>query len=428
MSVLPLLLLAGSLNAAALPELAVVGLHVEGVDAQRARQAIATLEASLTDDGRVTVVPPAEVARRIEGRESLIVGDAFLGQARGLLDEGRVLYERASPDQAIPVLEEAVRAFNAAMAYTTENRSLIEALLLLGFANLVMGEEDTARRAFGRVVLMDPSRVLDEINYAPRIVNFYADVREDVLSDGYGEIEVVTPLPGAEVYVDGRRVGLTPMVVEQLPVGRHFLGVVGADGYRNFGVIDIQPGQRGSARVALEDRDLAKPAEDARGRARQTEDLYRSLGQYLETDAILLAGMDETGELGLQIYACHTGAFSKLLHTDPGDDPYEAAADLAPALAGYLTSMGDIRPDRVSPTVLSLDVSSNALLAELLLDPQPKWEVVGGGDGDDIERKSRWYLWAGAGVVAAGGATAATLLLADGGPGADQGTIVVEIP
>jgi len=424
MSMLPLLLIASSLHAAALPEVALVGLHIDGVTTDQARQAIAALERSLEDTGRVTVVSYDEVARRIDGREDIIVSDAFLGPAKALLDEGRVLYERASPDQAIPVLEDAVKAFNATMAYTTENRSLIEALLLLGFANIVMGDEDTARRAFGRVVLMDPSRVLDEINYAPRIVNFFAGVREDVLAHGYGSIEVLTPLPGAEVYVDGRRMGVTPMVAEQLPVGRHFLAVVGADGYRTFGMVEIQPDHRGSARVSLEDRDLARPDDSERGRARQTEQLYRSLGEYLETDAILLAGMDETGEMGLQLYARHTGAFSKILHTDPSDAPYEAAADLAPALVGYLTPTGDLRADRVSPSVLAMDVSSNDLLADLLLNPQPKWELVEGGEG-----KSRWYLWAGAGVLAAGGATAATLALtADSENRNNQGTIVVEIP
>ena len=424
MSMLPLLLLAGSLHAAALPEVALVGIHVQGVDAADALHALDALERSLEAGGRVAVISPDEVARRIDGREEIIVSDAFLGPARALLDEGRVLYERASPDQAIPVLEEAVKAFNATMAYTTENRSLTEALLLLGFAHIVMGDEDTARRAFGRVGLMDPTRELDEINYAPRIVNFFAEVRAQVLAGGFGSIEVLTPLPGAEVYVDGRRVGATPMVVEKLPVGRHFLAVIDSDGYRNFGVVEIQQDHRGSARVALEARDLARPDDSARGRARQTEQLYRSLGEYLDTDAILVAGIDETGELGMQLYARHVGAFSKVLHTDPGADPFEAAADLAPALAGYLTPTGDLRADRISPTVLSLDVSQNDLLAELLLNPQPKWEVVEGGGG-----KSRWYLWAGAGVLAAGGATATTLALTSSGDKrSNQGTIVVEIP
>ena len=424
MSVLPLLLLTGSLQAAALPEVALVGLHVDGVDSDQAVAAVAAIERALEDSGKVEVVTPEEVARRIDGREQIIVSDAFLGPARALLDEGRVLYERASPDQAIPVLEEAVQAFNATMAYTTENRSLIEALLLLGFAHMVMGDEDTARRAFGRVALMDPSRELDEINYAPRIVDFYAQVRAEVLAEGFGSIEVLTPLPGAEVYVDGRRVGVTPMVAEDLPVGRHFLAVIGSDGHRNFGVVEIQPDHRGTARVGLEDRDLARPDDTDRGRSRQTEQLYRSLGEHLETDAILLAGIDETGELGLQLYARHTGAFSKVLHTDPAGAPYEAAADLAPAMAGYLTPSGDLRSDRINPTVLALDVSSNDLLAELLLNPQPKWEVVevGGSTG-------RWYIWAGAGLLAAGGATATTLALTSGGDTrGNEGTIVVEIP
>ncbi len=422
MSTLPLLLFASALHAAPLPEVALVGLHTEGFTASQASQALDSLAASLEATGRVTVIGPGEVARRIDGRERIIVSDAFLGPARDLLDEGRVLYERADPAQAIPILEDAVQAFNATMAYTTENRSLIEALLLLGFAHIVTGEEDTARKAFGRVVQLDPHRELDAINYAPRIVGFYAEVREQVLARGFGSIEVLTELPGAEVWVDGRRVGLTPMVVDDLPVGRHFLAVVGTGGYRSFGLVEIEAGGRNVARVGLDDRTLAEPERSDRGRSRQTEQLYRSLAEHLQADAILLGGVDESGELGMQLYALHTGSFSKVLHTDPMGDPYGSAADLAPAMAAYLTASGDLRPDRVSPKVLALDVGANDLLADLLLDPRPKWEVVQEGG------KSRWYLWAGAGVLAAGGATAVTLALTTGGAGGDDGTIIIEIP
>lgn len=423
MFALPLLLLAGSLEAAPLPEVALVGLHAEGISSDEAQRAIVALEDSLASTGRVSVLGPDEVARRIDGREKLVVTDAFLGPARTLLDEGRVLYERADPAQAIPVLEEAVQAFNATMAYTTQNRDLIEALLLLGFAHIVLGDEDTAAKAFTRVVQLDPGRELDAVNYAPRIVNFYAGVRDEVLSRGFGSIEVITPLPGAEVFVDGRRVGATPMVAENLPVGRHFLAVVGDDGYSSFGVVEIKADQRSSARVGLDERALAQPENSDRGRAKQTEQLYRSLAEHLGTDAVLVAGIDETGDVGMQLYARHTGAFSKILHASPGGDPYAAAADLAPALAAYLNPNGDLRADRVSPTVLALDVSENDLLADLLLDPEPKWEVV------ETTGRSRWYIWAGAGVIAAGGATATTLALTSGGEErGNKGTIVVEIP
>ncbi len=421
-----LLHVAGPVQAASLPEVALVGLHVTGTDAQQAHRELEALATALEQTGRVQVVRPEEVARRIDGREGIIMSEAFLGPARDLLEEGRVLYERADPDQAIPVLEEAVAEFNDTMAYTTENRSLIESLLTLGFAYMVVGEEERARSAFSRVAQLDPGRELDPVNYAPRIVDFYSQVRGEVLQRGSGSLEVLSPQPGAEVFIDGRKVGNTPMVVPDLPVGRHFLAVKGGEGRRSFGVVDIEQDLRGVARVSLENTSLAEADRHERDRSRQVDRFYRSLADHIDADAVLLGGVEFDGDLGLQLYAVHAGNFSKPLTTDHGGDPYSAAADLAPALAVYLSSTGDLRSDRVSPTALSLDISTNAVLSDLLLNPQPKWEVVndrGGGGG------GRWYLWAGVGVLAAGGATAATLALTSGGETrSDHGTIVVEIP
>jgi hypothetical protein len=273
------------------------------------------------------------------------------------------------------------------------------------------------------VVQIDPGRELDEVNYAPKIVNFYADVRRQVLARGLGDVEVLTPLPNAEIYVDGRRVGITPMVVSDIPAGRHSLLVVGEAGYRSFEVVEVQAEQRDTVRLAVADRRLAEPAGDERGRGRQTEDLYRALGEHIGADAVLLGGIGETGDLGLQLYTPHTGAFSKILHVDPGSTPYEAAADLVPALMAYLNDAGELRPERVSPQVLALDVSTNDLLAEMLLNPQPKWEVV------EVGGKSRWYLWTAGGVLAAGGAAGLTLALVNQSEEAgNQGRIIVEIP
>jgi len=423
MSILLPLFVAAAAHSATLPEVALVGFHVEGVDATAARQALAPVVDALQSTGRVTAIGPDEVARRIDGRESLIVTQAFVGPAKALLEEGRVLYERADPGQAIPVLEEAVQAFNATMATTTDNRPLIEALLTLGFAYNVMGDDERARRAFARVAQLDPDRELDEINYAPKIVNFYADVRSQVLARGQGDLEVEASQPGAEVIVDGRRVGVTPMVIQDLPVGRHFLLVVGEGGHRSFGVVEIDAVERGKVHLDLTDRRLAEPDDDSRGRARQTEQLYRTLGEHLGADAILLGGIDETGDLGLQLYTPRTGAFSKILHTAPGGSPYDAAADLVPAMAAYLNPTGELRPDRISPGILALDVAADDLLAELLLNPQPKWEVV------EVGGKSRWYLWTAGGVLAAGGAAGLTLALVNRTEEASHsGQIVVEIP
>ena len=226
-----LLHVAGPVQAASLPEVALVGLHVTGTDAQQAHRELEALATALEQTGRVQVVRPEEVARRIDGREGIIMSEAFLGPARDLLEEGPVLYERADPDQAIPVLEEAVAEFNDTMAYTTENRSLIESLLTLGFAYMVVGEEERARSAFSRVAQLDPGRELDPVNYAPRIVDFYSQVRGEVLQRGSGSLEVLSPQPGAEVFIGGASQGKTPLQIVGLAAGPPHAAVIRATGH-----------------------------------------------------------------------------------------------------------------------------------------------------------------------------------------------------
>ncbi len=423
---LPLLLALSGTALAELPEVALVGLHVGGADEARTEEATTVLLSSLEETGMVTAVAPDELARRIDGRETLILGDAFLGQARALMEEGRVLYERAEPAEAIPILEEAVRAFQGAMAFTTDNRELFEALLFLAFAHIVTGDEEAAREAFAHTVLLDPARELDLVNYAPRIVNFHSQVREEVLAAGLGAVQVDAVAPGATIYLDGRHAGTTPKALESLVAGKHYLLIVGPDGGRTAGSLTIKAGKLAQVTAKLEDRGFSGAAEIASDQSVQVQQLYQSLGTHAQTDAILLGGITPEGELGLQLYATHTGAFSKALSTEPGDDPYLSATDLLPVLATYLNSAGDLKASRVSHQVLPLDIGANALLAELLLNPDPKWEV------SEPRAPVRWYVWAGAGALVAGGAVGLTVALTREGNGEpedmDQGTILVSIP
>ena len=85
-----------------------------------------------------------------------------------------------------------------------------------------------------------------------------------------------------------------------------------------------------------------------------------------------------------------------------------------------MTDVGDIRPDRVAFDVPALAPNDNALLLELLLNPQ-----VPGPGGPVEETGPRWGLWAGVGGVAALGAGAATwAVLRDPEP-KDQGTVTL---
>lgn len=406
-------------------EVAVVGLHVSGTDDAASVAASEQISAALDKTGSLEVVEPGEVRARLSGREELVIDGTFLGPGRAMLEEGRVLYERAEFESAIPVLEDAVDALRAGLPGSKDSKDLIEALLLLGLAQAGIGELDAARAAYKQVATLDPNRRLDPVRYAPKIVALFDEVRDQVLSLPKASLQVQGPGGEHEVYVDGRSIGTAPVTERNLPPGTHYLLVVGSEGQREFAVVELSPGAKETYLATLAGRTLGEPGDDEDEREQQTRLLYESLGEYIDTPLVLLGGEIGGGRVAVQLYEARTETFSRAVEADAGADPVGAMVDLTPTLANYITEDGTLRADRTSPDVAPLDLSANPLLASMLLDPEPIVQEV------QVSGGAPWYLWAGVATVAAGGAaTTAYLLTQDEGPGSepvdpDQGTIVV---
>lgn len=418
------LLIASSLAFAAPHEIIVAGLHVHGAgdaeaDAQR-------LEDALEATGLVNVPSRDELAKRLAGREALVLDGWALGAGKERLNEGRVLYDRAAPDEAIEVLEDAVKLLAQGLATSTDTRPLHEALVTLGMCRVGLGDEDGARNAFRRAVTLDPSRRLDALNYAPDTISLYEAERTAVTGAPKATVDIVLEdAPEAtRAWLDGRELGTLPTKVQLVP-GTHYLLVRAPDGSSRDKKVQVASGDKRSVDVSLQARTLGAAMPDAAGRARQTRDLYRSLGQHAASAPIVLAGALPDGKVALQLYDPASGTFSRTMSADAGDDPVGAIADLSGAIVGYLQD-GRLRADRVAPQALALDVSANELLAELLLAPRapvvdaPPPQVI-------TERKGiPWYAWTGIGLVAAGGGAAATWYLTQPeAPTGPSGTVVV---
>jgi tetratricopeptide (TPR) repeat protein len=419
---------AGPAGAARRPEVAVVGVHLPGVDEAAGAAAVATLGAALEDGGVVDALDLDALRQRLAGREPLVLDMAFLGPGRARLDEGRVLYDRADFEGAVPVLEEAVAALEDGSQGATDLKNLLDALLVLGLARLGMGDEDGARAAFQRFAALDPARQLDPVNHPPKVVARFDAARAEVMAQPRATLDIEAP-EGAVLYLDGLR--LTERRA-QVPPGEHFLTVEVGDGRRQADRLRLEPGQKLRWTADGAQRTLAVAAEGAAARAEQTSQLYKALGNYTGTGLVLLAGQDADGRLALQLFEPRTGTFSKAVQGEAGADPVAELADLMPVLTGYLRAEdGGLRPDRVSRGVASLDIAANALLADLLLDPAPVTVT-------QVERRGPpWYVWAGVGALAAGGATAAVVALTGGDdpqPGETitetqvQGTVTLTVP
>jgi hypothetical protein len=402
-----------------LPQVAVVGLHVPGATEEQARAVTDSLVVELNRTGLVTAIGPSDVARRIAGREPLVVNGIFLGPGRKLLDEGRVLMQRAATDQAIPILEDAVAALRDGLGPSTDSRPLIDALVLLGVAHQTLGDADGALRAFSEVVHLDPGLELDEVNYPPRMVEAFRAAREAVVAQGSGTISVSTPTSGVRVFIDGREVGQAPVSLSGVPVGNHYVLAIGGQGHRTVETVHVTAGETAEVQAALDRRAIAEPGDSARERSRKVRDLYRSLGAYIDTDLVLVGGVTADQAFAVQLYATRAGSFSKILSGEAGPDPNGAAVAFVASLATFATATGDLRADEVGVQVLSLDIDANPVLADLLFDPDADLHV-----GHE-KSKVRWLVWAGAGALVAGGGTGLALALTSGDQQAgNHGTIV----
>ncbi len=390
---------------AAPPELVVVGMHVPGRVSALAAADNDALVRALDATGAVDALAPEEVSARLAGRELLVVEAYALGPGREKLKEGRVLYDRAQPDQAIPLLEEAIDLLTAGLTLAADARDAQDAMLVLGMAHLGMGNEDPARKAFARAATLDPALKLDSVRYPPDAIALYEAERSALAGAKPARVQVDSSMTG-EAWVDGRRVGPVPAQLELVP-GKHHILVRGEKGAWAFARITVKAGESRTLDLMLEQRSVGDVASDPAGRSRQVRDLYRGLGTFTERAPIVLAGVTREGEVAVQLHDPVTGSFSKPLVGRAGDDPVASIVALAPKLVNDLES-GRLRSDRVGTQVLALDLSANDTLAGMLLDPpkaEPTERVV-------VERRGMaWYGWAGIGVVAAGGGAAAAWYL-----------------
>ena len=408
----------GVAHAQSLPRLAVVGVHVDGMDAERATQLSDELVTALEASGKVDALTVAEVAGQLRGREELVLEELAVRRGQASLADGRALYSRADYEGAVPLLERAARRLEDGLVVVGDPNDLVGAWLELGVARASLGDADGAAEAWAGVAVLDPSRLLDPVAYPPKMVEQFGAAREAVLAEDGATLTVVAT--GGEVFevlVDGREA--PGGVASSLPPGEHHVWVRGAGELRGYTTVELQAGESRELTLDLEPGRFGADAQSPVQRAILTQELYRALGEYADVDLVLVAGETGEGSVSLCLYAPRSRSFSKAMTGEAGGDPSGTILDLVPALTGYVSEAGSIRSDRVSPQVPPMDVGANAALRSMLFDPAPAITApvaTGGGEqaGEDDEGGRRWLIWAGAGaVVAGGGATAAVLMTRD---------------
>lgn len=422
-------------------EVAVVGVHddTRSVDEQTAL--LTSLEAAVELSGEHSALGGEELQNALGGREELVLEAAFLADGRRLLEDGRILYQQAQPEEALEVLEAGASSLGDGMAVCTSVRDLWETWMLLGTSRLALGQEAGAHEALSYAIALQKDRVPDQATYPPQILEMYRSERELAVSEaGRLTITVSEEIGTATVLVNGVDMGTAPVVLSEVLPGDHYIHVRTEDRLVGFRQVTMGPGGERTARVTAKDPELGVARLSEGGKSQQIAALYRGLGRQSRADLVLLVGRTEEG-MRVQLFDSVVDAFGPPVQL--GDDA--STDDLVAAVVKALSRLDDrgrLLGDDAVHVAVPVDISTNYVLARWLMTPgvdeEPVLPMPVPVDPVDEppmppSTRKRWPTYVAVGVgsaVVVGGVTALAVVLGGRGNTTTEpgGTITVGPP
>ncbi len=423
------------------PSIAVVGVHGNGEQDERTLRGLSEDLAAGFAAAGLDVRSGEPLSALLRPERDRLLERVHLAPVNRAFDEGRILYEKAQPEQAIAALDRAAEALEEAGEFLNDGRLNIDVPLYLGLSWIALGQLDKAEPAFADVVRADPDRVLDSLDYPPNIVETFDRVRARVLSADLASISVRTAGgESARVFLDGRLLGTAPVEVAGLPPGRHTVLVEGGAAGRSYEVLALGAGAHSNVEARLQRLGLAPSGSDELLPARSglTRRLFRELAASSGASLVAVAAFDEAGDLQLALYSGRSGTFSEPVTASLAGAPGARGAfvrSLAERTAQYADANGGIKPERVASEGVPLRLGGNPTLTDLLLAPIVVPVATGGGAAPAVDEPTVRTGPHPAGVVALivggllAGAGAGVAIWAGTRPVVDPGgALVIEFP
>lgn len=142
-----------------------------------------------------------------------------------LVEAGIAYFKSIKLDKAMQLFNKANNIIEEDISRLHSSKALIDIHCYLGVIYLHKNYKTKAIEEFTKVIKINPDKRLDEEFFPTEVVNLFNEVREDFLKMPRGTIKVDSSPPGAKVYIDSFMKGVTPITINDLTVGEHYLTV-----------------------------------------------------------------------------------------------------------------------------------------------------------------------------------------------------------
>lgn len=266
-------------------------LNAAGDGATGARAAASLRRALLAEQPDLTPLAAGDLSRSLE--EPLPTeadGDVSVRQARIELDAARAAIALFEQTPARRALARAEQLLLAVEPDDTVVRLLAEVSFQAGLVHVREQNRGLAIDAFRQVVRLTPEReALDPARYPPEVIQAFEAARGAIGAPAV--LEVSTTFDGVPVFIDGVRIGMTPLRTDIAP-GPHYLLVATPEFLPQGSKLDALPRERITRVFDLDRLPLARRASEIRRRLASSDSDRRAGLRRAGRDVALLAGVD----------------------------------------------------------------------------------------------------------------------------------------
>ncbi|MEL7371289.1 MAG: PEGA domain-containing protein [Myxococcota bacterium] len=201
-------------------------LVVTSADPQLRRQAPSIARhIRRTIDDRLSLLPASSALTAMTAEGGAAERAKTVIQARLRLNVAVERFRELEDTAALDAISDVIVRLSAVSQSPDAIGLLAEAHLLAGAVFLARNRIDAATARLRRALALQPNIKAPATRYAPRVRAELAALRGDPGTPAVLSVDVEPPEPNASVFVDGRLRGTTPIVLTNLPMGRHLVRV-----------------------------------------------------------------------------------------------------------------------------------------------------------------------------------------------------------
>jgi len=171
--------------------------------------------------------PPSPVFGEPEPSKPPMI-DPPLGSALEHLIQGKDAYYKLSMKEALDHLNEAKKLYTQNLASLTKGEQLFDTHLYLALCHFSRQQLKSASDEIKQAFQLNPKRKPDAKIYPPNFIQFFnASVQSFKIKRTH--IDINSTPSFATVYMNGFEMGLTPLILEDWVVGKHYITITAVD-------------------------------------------------------------------------------------------------------------------------------------------------------------------------------------------------------